>query len=213
MILRTSMPSPFGRMVKIAADVLGLSDELTVVAADTNDPNDNLRQQNPLGKIPALLVGDDVLYDTRVILDYLDQRHCAEHGNSILFPGTGMDCIRSKTALSRVIGMLDAGILIVYEGRFRPENMRVESFVDYQREKITRSFAQIKAENPTYTNGATPTAAEIALACALDHYDYRKQIDWRDYCPSLAQWMMAFSTNVPSYKATLPDDIDPAEWR
>ncbi len=86
MILRTSMPSPFGRMVKIAVDVLGMSDELTVVAADTNDPNDNLRQQNPLGKIPALLVGDDVLYDTRVILDYLDQRYCAKHGNSILFP-------------------------------------------------------------------------------------------------------------------------------
>lgn len=213
MILRTSPPSPFGRMVKIAADVLGMSGDMTVVAADTNDPDDNLRQQNPLGKVPALLVGDDVIYDTRVILDYFDQLYTAKHGTSILYPGTGMETIRLKTALARVIGMLDAGILIVYEGRFRPENMRVESFVDYQLAKVTRSFAEIKAENPTYTNGATPTATDIALACALDHYDYRKQLDWRDYCPSLASWMMDFSNAVPSYKATLPDDIEPAEWR
>lgn len=213
MILRTSQPSPFGRMVKIAADVLGMSGDMTVVAADTNDPDDNLRQQNPLGKVPALLVGDDVIYDTRVILDYFDQLYTAKHGTSILYPGEGMEIIRLKTALARVIGMLDAGILIVYEGRFRPENMRVESFVDYQLAKVTRSFAEIKAENPTYTNGATPTAADIALACALDHYDYRKQLDWRDHCPSLASWMMDFSNAVPSYKATLPDDIAPAEWR
>ena len=72
MILRTSPPSPFGRMVKIAIEVQGMADQLTVQAADTNDPNDNLRQQNPLGKIPILLVGDDALYDTRVILDYLE---------------------------------------------------------------------------------------------------------------------------------------------
>lgn len=213
MILRTSPPSPFGRMVKIAADVLRMSGDMTVVAADTNDPDDNLRQQNPLGKVPALLVGDDVIYDTRVILDYFDKLYTAKHGTSILYPGEGIETIRLKTALARVIGMLDAGILIVYEARFRPENMRVESFVDYQLAKVTRSFAEIKAENPTYTNGATPTAADIALACALDHYDYRKQLDWRDYCPSLASWMMDFSNAVPSYKATLPDDIEPAEWR
>lgn len=213
MILRTSPPSPFGRMVKIAIEVQGMADQLTVQAADTNDPNDNLRQQNPLGKIPILLVGDDALYDTRVILDYLDDGYRAKHGNSVLFPGSGIDIFRLKTKLARVIGMLDAGILIVYEGRFRPENMRVESFVDYQLAKVTRSFAEIKAENPTYTNGATPTATDIALACALDHYDYRKQLDWRDYCPSLASWMMDFSNAVPSYKATLPDDIEPAEWR
>lgn len=213
MILRTSTPSPFGRMVKIAANVLGFTDDMTVVPADTNDPNDNLRQQNPLGKIPTLLVGDDILYDTRVILDYFDQLHTANNTPSILFPGEGMDIIRSKTRLSRVIGMLDAGILIVYEARFRPENMRVENFVDYQREKIIRSFAEIKSENSSYTNGATPTAAEIALACALDHYDYRKQIDWRDYCPSLEAWMMDFSSSVPSYRSSLPDDIDPAPWR
>ncbi|MAJ36278.1 MAG: hypothetical protein CBC12_14260 [Candidatus Puniceispirillum sp. TMED52] len=213
MILRTSMPSPFGRMVKIAADVIGMIADMSVVSADTNDPNDNLRQQNPLGKIPTLLVGDDILYDTRVIFDYFDQLSMEKHGKSILFPGSGMDIIREKTRLARVIGMLDAGILVVYESRFRPENMRVDSFVEYQLEKVTRSFAEIKAEHPVYENGAAPTASDIALACALDHFDYRKQLDWRDHCPSLASWMIDFSNAVASYKPTLPDDIDVADWR
>ena len=37
---------------------------------DTNDPSDTLRSQNPLGKIPALILdGGEALYDSRVILD------------------------------------------------------------------------------------------------------------------------------------------------
>ena len=78
--------------------------------------------------------------------------------------------------------MLDAGILIVYEGRFRPENMRVESFVEYQRDKVHRAFAQIKAENASYTNGATPNAVEIALASAIDHYDFPQEYRLASAC-------------------------------
>ena len=73
MILRSSPPSPFGRKVKIAAAILGLKDRLSVVVADTNDPQDSLRAQNPLGKIPALLLEDgSTLFDSAVIVEYLD---------------------------------------------------------------------------------------------------------------------------------------------
>ena len=73
MILRSSPPSPFGRKVKIAASVLGLSDRITVEVADTNDAGDSLRDQNPLGKIPVLILENgDTIYDSRVIAEYLD---------------------------------------------------------------------------------------------------------------------------------------------
>ena len=58
MILRSTPPSPFGRKVKLAASVLGLSGEIKVEPADTNDDNDSLRQQNPVGKIPVLVLED-----------------------------------------------------------------------------------------------------------------------------------------------------------
>src|SRR5688572_9138702 len=55
LVLRSSPTSPFGRKVKISAALLGLSDRITIEKADTSDPNDSLRRQNPLGKIPILL--------------------------------------------------------------------------------------------------------------------------------------------------------------
>ena len=56
LVLRSSPASPFGRKVKIAASLLGLLDRIEIVEADTMNPEDTLRQQNPLGKIPALVL-------------------------------------------------------------------------------------------------------------------------------------------------------------
>ena len=56
MILRTSAPSPYGRKIKIAASLLNLDKDIKVETADTNDPADTLRIQNPLGKIPILVL-------------------------------------------------------------------------------------------------------------------------------------------------------------
>src|SRR5262245_46815147 len=73
LVLRSSASSPFGRKVKIAAALLGLKDHIKVVMADTTDPADSLRSENPLGKIPALILEDGtVLFDSRVIVEYLD---------------------------------------------------------------------------------------------------------------------------------------------
>src|SRR4030088_3590936 len=72
MILRSSPASQFGRKVGRAAIVLGLNGGIPDKPADTADPGDSVRQQNPLGKIPALVLDDGmVLFDSRVILEYL----------------------------------------------------------------------------------------------------------------------------------------------
>src|SRR5687767_3176162 len=82
MILRSAPPSPFGRKIKIAAALLGLSSRISLVIADTNDVSDELRRQNPLGKIPTLVLDDgSTLFDSRVILEYLD--HLAGGGRIV----------------------------------------------------------------------------------------------------------------------------------
>ena len=74
-MIRSSPPSPFGRKVRIAVALLELEQDVAVETADTNNPSDRLRQQNPLGKIPVLFTDDGTaLYDSRVILEYLDHR-------------------------------------------------------------------------------------------------------------------------------------------
>ena len=82
LILRYSAASPYARKIRIAAELLGLSDRIEIVAANTADPADSLRAQNPLGKIPTLVLEDgSTLYDSRVIADYLD--HLAGGGRLV----------------------------------------------------------------------------------------------------------------------------------
>jgi glutathione S-transferase len=116
MILRTAAPSPFGRKVHMAALIAGFEDQLTIQPADTNDPNDTLRQQNPLGKLPCLVLDDGTaLYDSSVIVAYLDEK-----SGGALVP-TGTDRIPALRLEALCDGIEDAAILQIYEKRFRPE--------------------------------------------------------------------------------------------
>jgi Glutathione S-transferase, N-terminal domain len=68
LVLRAAAPSPFARKARIVAAALELDDRIEVSAADTGDPADSLRAQNPLGKIPALILeSGEVLFDSAVI--------------------------------------------------------------------------------------------------------------------------------------------------
>ena len=93
---------------------------------------------------------------------------------------------------------------MVYEGRFRPPEMRVDKFVDWQRDKIIRALQSI---DPTpYKGGTMPDVADIGLACALDYLDFRKPMSWRDYAPALAEWKAGFAEVVAGYVETMPVD-------
>ncbi len=73
LILRSSAGSPFARKVRIAAALLEFEDRMEVSAADTGDAEDSLRTQNPLGKIPALVLENgETIFDSAVIVEYLD---------------------------------------------------------------------------------------------------------------------------------------------
>ena len=206
--LYSSPASPFGRKIILAAHCLGLVDRLQVVDSDTNDPQDANRQLNPLGKIPTLETPDGPLYDSRVILNFLDLQQ-----PGILFSPDPASRLKTETAAALADGMMDAAILIVYESRFRPETHFVERFVEYQRDKIRRALHYIEAGQPSYDRAAQPDAGQIALACALDYLDLRGQLDWRAEAPSLISWMTGFAAEVPGYHATLPPGIPAAPWR
>ncbi len=209
MKLFTAGPSPFGRKVKLALNALSFMDMVEIVATDTSKPNTENRNHNPLGKIPTLLVDDKAIYDSRVILDYLDNKA----GGGKLFPVSGPERHDVLIAAALADGLMDAGILIVYENRMRPEGMQVQSIIDYQRGKLERSLKAIEASAVSYKNGTMPNAAEIGLACAIDYLDFRELADWRALAPSLVRFMTSFSSSVPGYHATLPEGIAAAPWR
>ncbi|NRG17675.1 glutathione S-transferase family protein [Rhizobiales bacterium] len=199
-VLRSSPASPFGRQIKIAASVLGLSDKITVEMTDTNDPGDTIRKQNPLGKIPALVLDNgDVLYDSRVILDYLNELD----GGNRLIPAKGEERYKTLTLLALANGLMDAALLQVYEGRFREEAERSEKWLSYQAEKVSRALAVLEALPPaTVSPGDVPDAARIAVACALGYLDLRFEGKWRDSYPTLVKWLDDFAAAIPAFEQT-----------
>jgi glutathione S-transferase len=197
MILRSSPPSPFGRKVKIAAAVLGLMDQIDIVPADTNNASDELRSQNPLGKIPTLVLDDGrTLFDSRVILDYLD--HLA--GGGRIIPGSADARFAALRMQALCDGIMDASILQVYEARFRPESVRHQPWLDYQAEKVARALASLEAE-PQALN-PIPHVGQIALACALGYQDLRFSGAWRRSHPNLVAWLDRFAAQVPAFEKT-----------
>lgn len=199
LVLRSSPPSPFGRKVKIAAILLGLKDQIDIEEANTADPSDNLRQQNPLGKIPALVLEDNsVLFDSRVIVEYLD--HLAG-GNKIIPAGKARFEVLRMQAVAD--GLMDAGILQVYEKRFRPEQYRFPDWLTYQAQKVTRTLECLENSPPAVVRGpADLDIGTIALACALGYLDMRFGGDWRHGHPRLAAWVDEVEAAIPVFADT-----------
>lgn len=197
MILRSSPPSPFGRKVKIAAAILGLDSEIKLEIGDTTDPSDSLRVQNPLGKIPILMLEDGTaLYDSRVIVEYLDSRA----GGGRIIPKEPGARFAVLTLQALCDGLLDASLLQIYEVRFRPEHMRDAKWVAYQADKVTRALTVLEASPPAIT--AMPDLGQIAVACALGYQDLRFQGVWRKSYPKLVAWLDDFAARVPSFAKT-----------
>lgn len=197
MILRSSPPSPFGRKVKLALGILGLENEVTIEKADPTDINDSLRQQNPLGKIPVLIMEDGaVLYDSPVILEYLDTRA----GGGKIIPKDPKARIAVLTLQALCDGILDAGILLVYEGRWRSAEKHEPKWIEHQRGKVERALAVLEASPPKLD--AIPDAGAITLACALGYGDLRFEGKWRAGHPKLVQWLDQFAAKVPAFEKT-----------
>src|SRR5215475_10463650 len=97
-VLRSTVTSPFGRKVRMAIDILGLSNRIRMERADPLDERDTLRQQNPLGKMPCLVLADETtIYDSGIIIEYLQD----VAGTDRLLPVRGRERYRALT-LSRL---------------------------------------------------------------------------------------------------------------
>ena len=199
MILRFSPSSPFVRKVRIAASLLGLDSEVTSERADTTNPNDSLRKTNPLGKIPVLIIEDgSAIYDSRVILDYLDERA----GGGKIVPRQGPARLAALRLQALCDGILDASILTVYEGRFRKPELHEPKWLELQAGKVNRALDLLESAPPPLD--PMPNVGQITLACALGYRDFRFGDGWRSDHPRLVAWLDNFAAHVPAFAATKP---------
>ena len=195
MKLHWSPRSPFVRKVMVAAHELGVADRIetvrTVVAM--GKPNPALLPDNPLGKIPTLVLADGTaLFDSLTICEYLD--HLA--GGS-LFPPPGPLRWRALTDHALGQGLLDMLILWRNE-REKPAPHR--AWLDSFAEKSQATLDRMERMAPGLAGGFG--IGHVTLGCSLSYLDFRfADLAWRTGRPALAAWHQTFEAR-PSVRAT-----------
>jgi glutathione S-transferase len=195
LVLRAVSTSPFARKVRIAAALVELDDRIEVLTADTGDPEDSVRKQNPLGKVPALILDNgEVLYDSAVIVEYLDWLA----GGGKIIPADPVRRFRSLTQQALADGIMEAAVLLRYESLWREPDMRSVKWMAYQSDKISRALAAFERSPPEELSDV----GTIALGCALGYLDLRFEGAWRADHPGLVAWLDLFAAATPSFEAT-----------
>jgi glutathione S-transferase len=196
LILRCTLGSPFSRKIRFAVIALGLSERVEIQNCKPSNPNDTLRIQNPLGKMPTLVLPDGTaVYDSPVIMEFLQDLK----GKNQLIPAGGMARIRALTRIALADGIMDAGLAISNESRWRTPEKHEEKWLQYQREKMLRGLAAFERDLP---DPAKTDAVSIGLAVTLDYVDWRKHVEWRSTMPKLVAWFDKFGALEPAFHQT-----------
>ena len=199
MTLFFSPLSPFVRKVRMTAVMKGLEAQIKSVSTDATAGDPALNASNPLGKLPSLLLANgETIHDSKVICEYLD----SIGSGPVLFPKAGPERWRSLTLAATADGITECALFIVYEKRFRPEAMYVQSWVDRQQGKLDRALAMLEQSPPAW--GAHPDYGHLTLAASLGYLDLRQDGRWRKGHPKLVAWLDKFANAVPSFNATKP---------
>jgi glutathione S-transferase len=198
--LHNSPTSPFVRMVLVTLRETGLADQVELVAASGTplEPGTMPVGQNPLGKVPTLERADGpALYDSRVICRFLD-----DLAGGGLYPGKPR-LWETLTLEATGHGIAEAALLMIYEGRLRPEAARSEPWIEGQWVKIARALDALEARWMSHLAGPLDIG-QIAVGCSLGYLDFRFDArGWRSGRPALAAWAAKFAER-PSMAATRP---------
>ncbi|MCW9034612.1 MAG: glutathione S-transferase N-terminal domain-containing protein [Alphaproteobacteria bacterium] len=201
MQLRYSPSSPYVRKAMVVLHETGLLDQVELVATNPWDPETNLGGQNPIGKVPALIVeGGEALFDSPVVCEYLDSLH----DGTKLFPAAGGTRWKALRQQAIADGVLDAAVGARVELTFRPEEYRWSGWVDRQKLAINRALDVLEEEADELPDEIT--IGHVAIGCALGYVDFRFPDDnWRSSRPALADWFNIMSARA-SMAATEPKD-------
>jgi glutathione S-transferase len=200
MKLHWSPKSPYVRKVMICAHELELTDRLELVrsVAAMLKPNERLMLDNPLSKIPTLVLDDGfAIFDSVVICEYLDTL-----SSGSLFPKQGSDKWQALRWHAFGDGLLDALILWRNE---RERQAPLEALIAAFDLKARASLRQLDDEAQALNETAL-SIGHIAIGCALGYLDYRfDTFGWRPLAPRLAEWFDETRSRA-SFKNTEPVD-------
>lgn len=197
MKLHWSPKSPYVRKVMILVEELHVQAELELVrsVAAMTQPNEALMKDNPLSKIPTLVLKDGTtLFDSVVICEYLNDQYRGD-----FFPSQAGERWTSLRWHALGDGLLDALILWRNE---RERETPLASLLAAFELKTVQTLLLLERE----VKGLSASSFNIgivAIVCALGYLDYRFQaLNWREKAPQLAKWFEVMQQR-PSIQKTV----------
>ena len=198
MKLHWSPKSPYVRKVMVCAHELQLLPQIELVrsVAAMLKPNAVLMRDNPLSKIPTLVLDNgDTLFDSAVICEYLN-----DLGRGTLFPANGAARWQALRWQTFGAGLMDALILWRNE-RERDDGSRSTQLIDAFSVKTCAALAQLEIEAERLQDEQF-SIGHVTLGCALSYIDFRfATLGWRGQAPALARWHAGVQTR-PAFLAT-----------
>lgn len=206
MRLRTSFTSPYGRKARIVVIERGLQDEVSVEDTDPWAPDTDLGQDNPIGKVPTLILPDGtVLIDSPLVCEYLDWIAPA---GPLLVPTVGAERFAALRLHALADGLIDATVTRLLDLR-RPAELQWQAWRERQAAAVLRTCDLLEGEAAEIAR-APLSIGPLTLAVALDYLDLRfAEFGWRSGRTRLAEWHAAFRTR-PSLADTVPPGLEAA---
>ncbi|MEH1998922.1 MAG: glutathione S-transferase family protein [Nostoc sp.] len=188
--------SPYARIARVAIIELNLCARIETQKVIARDPNSDLLNYNPTGKVPTLATDDGfILSETRIICAYLNH----------LNPEIKLVADISNGFLQQLEGMTGGfidGIAVWVRELRRPHSEQSLGVIEFERSRALRILDYFEKISDKLDQ--TPKLAHITLASALGLEIRLPDLQWRQKYPKLANWYDEFS-KLPSIQATRPE--------
>jgi len=190
--------SPYARICRVAAAVLGLSDRLELDWVTLRDPASPVVPLSPLGRIPLLVDGDLALPEARAICAYLD--HKAGRPGRIVPAYGDWPAIATE---NQHLAFLDAVTVWSREVR-RADEDRSDFMLEVEESRAHRYLAYLEETLGTPADPPEVDFGRLALVAGIGmmrFYDLAP--DWRSRYPGVAAWSDAYDA-IPVIAETAP---------
>ncbi|MDH3700435.1 MAG: glutathione S-transferase N-terminal domain-containing protein [Alphaproteobacteria bacterium] len=194
--------SPYARIARVLAAELGLDNQITLVEASLRNPEADLLQFSPVGRVPVLETDDGtIIGESSVVCGYLSS---LKPGANVI-PGFGPDDLPQQRLRSLAMGMMD-GIVAWFRETWR-KNDASEAVLQLEMLRAKRTLDAFEREAANGKLSGPVSIGHIILACTLGWCDNRHTgCDWRTGRPKLVAWFEEFERR-PSMQKTMPPAI------
>ncbi len=164
MILLGRYLSPYTRRVAVSLKLLDMPFEHRPITAWHN--LDEVRQYNPAGRIPALVLDDgEVIFDSSAILDHLD--HVAGPGRALL-PFDEPQRRADLRVLAVALGAMDKAAAARYELVMRPPETLHKPWLDHNLGQVRSGLVWLDAHFAGAPGGEAPDQTVITTVVLYD---------------------------------------------